>query len=89
MLDAVAEPLDVLRRAVATGLPGAAPHDADGPLTLTTDVLAIAGNQRVQGLVWSALRAGRVVAPEEVIDKACEAYLNAVRKCLLAESWGD
>ena len=79
------EPIEVLRHAVASGLPGA---PTERSVVLTRDVVAIAGNLRVQGLVWSALQAGALVATDEVTDFAREAHVSAVRSCLLAESWG-
>lgn len=74
---------DVLRVAAAVGLPGTPRHDP--PPEVTTDVLAIAGNHRVQGLVCAALDAGVVTAADEVAEQARERHLRALRGCLLAE----
>lgn len=77
-------PHDVLRAAVTVGLPGATVAE---PFPLHRDVLAIAGNHRVQGLVWAALEAGVVTASDELREQALDAHVQALRGCLLAESW--
>jgi hypothetical protein len=79
--------IDVLRVAVASGLPGAQPAPTEAHRTLTFDVLAQAENHRVQGLVWSALERGDVVAGDDVRAKAHEDLVVALRRTLMAESW--
>ena len=82
----MSEPLEVLRTCVTNGLPGAGRVDSIGdPLSLTTEVISLAGRHRVQGLLWSAVANETVLGSDEAIDQARLATIEALRTCLLSE----
>lgn len=80
----MSDALEVLRAAVAHGLPGAA-RPVGAPPTLTAGVIALAEQHRVQGLLWEAIEGGAVVGDDDLVAAARESLLAALRTCLLAE----
>ena len=83
----MSDALDVLRFAVADGLPGShhGRRNADHPPALSREVIGLAARHRVQGLLWSAIEAGEVSATEQLVQAAREDYSAALRTCLVAE----
>lgn len=78
------EPIgDALRAAVVFGLPG---HERPGtPPRLDERQLERAAAHRVQGLVATALTAGAVTAPTELVEAAHRAHAAALHRCLVVE----
>ena len=72
-----------LRAAAAHGLPAALPTEAER--VLTREMIAVATNDRVQGLLWAAVEAGAVIGAGELIERAHDAHLAALRSSLVAE----
>lgn len=81
------EAIDVLRIAVAHGLPGGElPAATAGELPIVSDdVIALAARHRVQGLLWLAIQDGAVEADEQHLVNVGEAFTGALRTCLVAE----
>jgi hypothetical protein len=48
-------------------------------------VISLAGQHRVQGLLWSAIADGSVAGSDEVVDLARHSTVEALRTCLLSE----
>ncbi len=83
----MSEALDALRVAVAYGLPGAEPGlpgTGETPV-LTAEVISLAAQHRVQGLLWSAIRAGAIEGDEQQIEAARDGLSAALRTCLVSE----
>ncbi len=80
----MSDALDVLRVAVAHGLPGVSPRPGEEP-RLSAEVITLAAQHRVQGLLWAAIQAGAVVGEPQQVEDAREALNAALRTCLLAE----
>ena len=82
----MSEPLEVLRTCVAHGLPAAARGNSehDRP-NLTAEVISLAAQHRVQGLLWSAVADETVTGSDELVELARQATVEALRTCLLSE----
>ena len=76
--------IDILRVAVARGLPGAAPAANDHGC-LSIDVVAFAAAHRVQGLLCTAIESGAVVGTDNVVGAALDSHREALHICLISE----
>ncbi len=78
--------LDVLRVAASHGLPGAELADAAAgmELRLTEEVIMLASQHRVQGLLWSAVDDGLIVGDDQQMLAARTAYDDALMHCQTA-----
>ena len=75
-----------LRAAAAHGLPGVRLlGPADDRSRVTTDVIELAVQHRIQGLLWSAIDGGAVAADDAMAQAASESAAAALRTCLVAE----
>ncbi len=79
----MSEALDALRVAVAYGLPGPARLPETGEVPgLTAEVISLAAQHRVQGLLWSAIEAGAIEGDEQQVEAARDGLSAALRTCL-------
>lgn len=79
MTDALA----TLQEAVAYGLPGV--DRVGDPSALTMDVVALAEQHRVQGLLWATVEGRALLGDDWIVDAARDSFSAALRTCLLAE----
>ena len=82
------DPLDVLRVAVAHGLPGGELETAASGMELALDdeVIALAVRHRVQGLLWTAINDGVVVGSDSLVEAARTAHADAIGHCAVSRA---
>jgi hypothetical protein len=80
------DPLDVVRVAASHGLPGAelAAAAEGAELLLTDDVITLARQHRVQGLLWAAVADGLIAGDHQQMLAARTAYDDAQMHCRTA-----